>query len=77
MDDKKVNRINELARKSRTEEGLTPAEKEEQAALRAEYVAAIRNNLRATLDNTYVIDANGNKQPVKKANDQKRHKYEH
>ena len=34
MDDKKIARINELAKKSRTEEGLTPAEQEEQNALR-------------------------------------------
>ena len=36
MDEKKVARINELAKKSRTPEGLTPAEKEEQNALRME-----------------------------------------
>ena len=30
MEEEKLARINELARKSRTPEGLTPAEKEEQ-----------------------------------------------
>ena len=44
-----INRINELYRKSKAE-GLTSAEAEEQKQLRAEYVAAFRNNLRGTLD---------------------------
>ena len=37
MEKEKVLRINELARKSRTEEGLTPEEKVEQQKLREEY----------------------------------------
>ena len=45
MEQVKIDRINELARKSKTEAGLTPEEKEEQAALRQEYVAAVRANL--------------------------------
>ncbi len=60
MEQKKIDRINALAKKSR-EVGLTPEEKEEQAALRAEYVAAFRRNLTATLDNTYLVDEKGNK----------------
>ena len=47
-----IDRINALARKSRTPEGLTEAEKEEQAALRAQYVAAVRESLTANLENT-------------------------
>lgn len=43
-------RISELSRKSRSE-GLTEAEKAEQKALREEYLADIRKNFRATLDN--------------------------
>lgn len=39
MDEKKIARINALAKKARTPEGLTPAEKEEQNALRTEYRA--------------------------------------
>ena len=49
-----IDRINALARKSRTPEGLTEAEKEEQAALRAQYVAAVRESLTANLENTYI-----------------------
>lgn len=63
-----IDRINALARKSKTPEGLTEAEKAEQAALRQEYVAAVRASLRGQLDNTYVVDARGNKVPVREAN---------
>ena len=55
MDDKKIARINELAKKSRTEEGLTPAEQEEQNALRLEYRRSVIGNLKGQLDNTVVI----------------------
>ena len=53
-----LERINELARKEKAY-GLTPEEKEEQAVLRAEYIAAIRRNLRAQLDNIDVIEKDG------------------
>lgn len=58
MDQKKIDRINELARKSKTV-GLTPEEKEEQAVLRKEYIASFRMNLRAQLDNIDVVEADG------------------
>lgn len=61
MTQEKIARINELARKSRTEEGLTAAEKEEQAALRREYIDAMKNSLRIQLENTDVIDEDGNR----------------
>lgn len=63
-----IDRINALARKSKTPEGLTDAEKAEQAALRSEYVAAVRASLRGQLDNTYVVDGKGNRVPVREAN---------
>ena len=44
MDPMKLNRINELARKAKGE-GLTDAEREEQAKLRQEYIALVRMNL--------------------------------
>lgn len=50
MDKKKIERINELARKSR-EDGLTEAEKEEQAILRREYIESFKMSLRSQLDN--------------------------
>ena len=55
MDESRIKRINELYHKSKAE-GLTSAEKEEQAKLRAEYLAAIRANIRGQLNQ---IDIHG------------------
>ena len=49
-----------LAKKAKTE-GLTDEEKAEQAKLRREYIDSITGNLRAQLDNVYVVDEKGNK----------------
>ena len=65
MEPKKIERINFLARKAKAE-GLTPEEKREQQALRAEYIAAYRRNLQAQLDNMVLVDENGNERPLKK-----------
>ena len=53
-----LDRINELARKSKTE-GLTEAEKEEQARLRKEYITLFHNNLRGQLDNISILNPDG------------------
>lgn len=58
MDKKKIQRINELAKKSRTA-GLNDSEKAEQASLRAEYLAVIRRNFKAQLDSIEYIDDSG------------------
>lgn len=58
MNDEKLARINELARKSKGE-GLTAEEKEEQAALRNEYIQAVRQNLRGTLNNISLLNPDG------------------
>lgn len=58
MTDEKIARINALAKKAKAE-GLTDAEKAEQQALRAEYVAGFRRSLKAQLDNTVVINPDG------------------
>lgn len=55
MDKAKLDRISFLARKSKNE-GLSDEEKEEQAALRKEYLEAIKANFRATLDNIEFTD---------------------
>lgn len=65
MIDETIRRINELAKKAKTE-GLTPEELAERDALRKEYIAAVRRNLTAQLDNTYLVDENGNKRKLKK-----------
>ncbi len=58
MEESRIGRINELYHKSQ-KEGLTPEEKEEQTRLRAEYVAAVRANLRGTLNNVSIVEADG------------------
>ncbi|MDE5858888.1 MAG: DUF896 domain-containing protein [Oscillospiraceae bacterium] len=56
MTKEKIDRINELARKSRTAEGLTEEEKAEQAALRQEYRDGVKANLEGQLQNIEVVD---------------------
>ena len=63
MNQEKINRINELARKSKAE-GLTEEEKQEQAVLRREYIDAVKASLVSNLDNTYVMDEKGNKKKL-------------
>ena len=58
MHPEKLARINELAKKSRTE-GLTAEEKQEQEALRNEYRHAVVGNLRGQLDNTVIVEPDG------------------
>ncbi len=65
MEQIKIDRINELARKSRAE-GLTDAEKAEQKILRDEYVAAFRASLTGILSNTYIQTPDGKKRKVEK-----------
>ena len=64
--DEKVARINELARKSKTPEGLTEAEKTEQAALRREYVDAVKASLEGQLDHTTILEPDGTKRKLQK-----------
>lgn len=65
MEQSKIDRINFLAKKSRTEE-LTNAEKEEQAALRREYIDSFKRSLVGQLENTYIVDEKGNKKKVER-----------
>ena len=63
--DDKVARINALAKKAR-EQGLSEEEKAEQAALRREYVDAVKASLEGHLHNTTVIRPDGSKQKLTK-----------
>lgn len=56
--DSKIDRINELYRKSKAE-GLTEAEKKEQALLRQEFLANVRSNLRSQLNNIDMVNEDG------------------
>ena len=58
MDDSKIKRINELARKSKAE-GLTETEKKEQQLLRQEFLAAVKMNLKSQLDNIDILEHDG------------------
>lgn len=60
-----INRINELARKSK-QSGLSAEEKEEQAKLRRLYIDSFKENLISQLENTYIVDEHGNKKKVRK-----------
>lgn len=63
MEQSRIDRINELSKKSKTV-GLTEEEKAEQMQLRKEYVAAFKASLVAQLENTYVVDEKGNKRKL-------------
>lgn len=58
MDQKLIDRINELAKKSK-EEGLSEEEKSEQQKLRREYINIIKRNLRAELNNISIVEKDG------------------
>ena len=66
MEQTKIDRINELARKAKSPEGLTQQEEQERAALRREYIDSVLGNLQGQLDHTYVMDEQGNKHKLKK-----------
>ena len=55
FDQKKIDRINELARKNKTEEGLTPEEIKERDILRKEYLANFRAHFKSRLENIEVV----------------------
>ena len=60
-----IARINELAKKAKTE-GLTPEELAERDKLRRIYIDSVKQNLIGQLENTYIVDSKGNKTPLKK-----------
>ncbi len=60
----KINRINALAKKAKTPEGLTPEELEERNALRREYISAFKQSLTAQLDHTYIQYPDGTKKKL-------------
>jgi len=65
MTEEKIKRINELARKQKTE-GLTEEEKAEQFKLRREYIDSFKQSLVAQLENTYIVEPDGTKKKVTK-----------
>ena len=65
MEKEKMERISELTRLSRERE-LTPDERTERAALRAEYIQDWRKSTINVLENTYIVDEKGNKRKLGK-----------
>ena len=66
MEQKQIDRINELARKAKTEEGLTPEELAERDALRREYIDAHRESLIRHLENTYIQYPDGTRKKLQR-----------
>ena len=64
MEKKKIERINELARKKKAV-GLTEAETAEQTELRREYLAEYRENMKAMLDNLVIQEQDGTRHALK------------
>jgi uncharacterized protein YnzC (UPF0291/DUF896 family) len=66
MEQKKIDRINEFARRVKAGETLTPEETAERDALRREYVASVKANLVAQLENTRIVEPDGTKHKLPK-----------
>lgn len=64
VDQSKIERINQLAKKKKSE-GLTDKEAKEQKELYKEYLASIRMNVTSQLDNMVIEDKNGAQTNVK------------
>ena len=63
MDKKKIDRINELARKQKAG-GLDDSEKAEQAQLRREYIEAYKQSLVSQLENIRIVEPDGSKHKI-------------
>lgn len=65
MNEEKIKRINELARKQKSV-GLSEEEKKEQYTLRREYIESYKRSLIAQLENTYIVEPDGTKRKVRR-----------
>lgn len=59
-----IARINELAKKAKSSEGLTPEELQERDKLRRIYIDSVKANLVGQLENTYILRPDGTKQKI-------------
>ena len=66
MEQKKIDRINELARRVKAGEGLTPEELAERDALRREYIDSVKASLVGHLENTYIMEPDGTKRKLQR-----------
>lgn len=65
MEQKKIDRINELAHLAKERE-LTAEEQEERSILRREYIDSFKRSLVSQLETTYIVDEKGNKTKVQR-----------
>lgn len=66
MEQAKIDRINQLAKKAKSPGGLTPEETAERSTLRQEYIAAYRKNLEEQLNHTVIVEPDGTRRHLKK-----------
>ena len=66
MEQWKIDRINELARRVKAGETLSPEELSERDSLRREYIESVKANLTGQLENSYIVDEKGNKTRLKR-----------
>ena len=66
MEQSKIDRINEFARRVKAGETLTTEEQAERAARRREYIDSVKANLAAQLDSTYLVEPDGTKHKLPK-----------
>lgn len=64
MEQSKIDRISQLTRIARQRE-LTAEEQQERQALRREYIDSVKQSLVGQLDNTVIVDPQGNRRPLK------------
>ena len=76
LDPKKIERINELARKKKTV-GLTQVEQDEQLLLRQEYLEAFRGGMRNHIEGLKIVDEDGNDVTPEKLKEIQREKVLH
>lgn len=64
--DEVIKRINALAAKAKTPEGLTADELAERDKLRRIYIDSVKANLTGQLDNTYIVEPDGTKRKLER-----------
>ena len=69
MEQEKIDRINALAQKAKSPEGLTEAEKHERAFLRRAYLDAVKASLENQLEHTYLQRPDGTRVPMRRKKD--------
>lgn len=66
MDQEKISRINEFARRVKAGETLTAEETAERDALRREYIDSVKASLTGQLDNAYILEPDGTRHKLPK-----------